>query len=159
SVEPPPLRRLDSSIPRDLATIVHKCLQKEPAARYATARELADDLRRYLAGEPIHARPPSLAYRVGLLGRRHPTATLLLFLALAGGVVMTSREATRAHAAEAREKRRFDDVRKLAGSFLFEFHDAIRNLPGSTAARALVVKRGLEYLDRLAAESADDAGL
>jgi tetratricopeptide (TPR) repeat protein len=159
AVEPAPLHRLDPSIPRDLATIVHKCLQKEPAARYATPRALADDLRRFLADEPIRARPPSLAYRIGLLGRRHPTATLLLVLALAGGVVMTSREASRARAAEARAQRRFDDVRRLAGSFLFEFHDAIRNLPGSTAARALVVKRGLEYLDQLAAESAEDPGL
>jgi len=150
-VEPVPLRRVDPKIPRDLATILHKCLQKEPAARYATAAELADDLRRFLASEPIRARPPSLAYRVGLIGRRHPTATGLLIVALTGGVVMTLREATRARAAEKRAQDRFDDVRRLAGSFLFEFHDAIRNLPGSTAARALIVRRGLEYVDQLAA--------
>jgi tetratricopeptide (TPR) repeat protein len=158
-VEPVPLRRVDPKIPRDLATILHKCLQKEPAARYTTASELADDLRRFLASEPIRARPPSLAYRVGLIGRRHPTATGLLVVALTGGVVMTLREATRARAAEKRAQGRFDDVRRLAGSFLFEFHDAIRNLPGSTAARALIVQRGLEYIDRLAAESAGDPGL
>jgi tetratricopeptide (TPR) repeat protein len=158
-VEPAPLRRLDPSIPRDLATIVHKCLQKEPAARYATARDFAEDLRRFLAGEPIHARPPSLAYRFGLVGRRNPIASLLLFVALAAGAVMTTREAMRARAAEKRLQKRFDDVRRLAGSFLFEFHDAIRNLPGSTPARALVVNRALEYLGDLASESADDPGL
>ena len=158
-VEPAPLRKRDPSIPRDLATIVHKCLQKEPAARYAGANEVAADLRRFLAGEPIHARPPSLAYRVGLIGRRHPVATALLFVALAAGAVMTLRETARARAAERQAQKRFDDVRRLAGSFLFEIEDAIRNLPGSTAARALVVRRSLEYLDRLAAESAGDRAL
>jgi tetratricopeptide (TPR) repeat protein len=158
-VEPAALRRVDRTIPRDLATIVHKCLQKEPNARYASARELADDLRRCAAGEPIHARPPSLAYRGGLIARRHPTATTQLVVALAGGVAASWGEATRAHAAEARERQRFDEVRKLAESFLFEFHDAIQNLPGSTKARELVVKRALEYLDRLAQESADDPAL
>ena len=62
-------------------------------------------------------------------------------------------------AAEARAQRRFDDVRKLANSFLFEFEEAIRDLPGSTSARALVVRRALTYLDSLAAESADDREL
>jgi tetratricopeptide (TPR) repeat protein len=58
-----------------------------------------------------------------------------------------------------RAQRRFDDLRQLAGSFLFEFHDAIANLPGSTPARELVVKRELEYLDRLSSEAANDTGL
>ena len=51
---------------------------------------------------------------------------------------------------------RFGDVRKLANSFVFEFHDAIRDLPGSTPARQLVVKKGLEYLDSLAQEAGGD---
>ena len=158
-VEPTPLRRLDPAIPRDLATIVHKCLQKEANGRYPSARALADDLRRFAASEPILAQPPSLAYRMGLVARRHPTATTLLVIALAGGIAMTMVEATRARGAEGRERQRFDDVRHLAESFLFEFHDAIVNLPGSTKARELVVKRALEYLDRLAAESSNDASL
>src|SRR6185369_771018 len=54
-----------------------------------------------------------------------------------------------------RAERRFADVRRLASSFLFEFHDAIQDLPGSTAARELVVRKALEYLDGLAAEAGD----
>ena len=68
-------------------------------------------------------------------------------------------EAQIARAERARAERHFNDVRMLANSFLFEFHDAIQNLPGSTPARELVVKRALEYLDRLAQEAGDDASL
>ncbi len=58
-----------------------------------------------------------------------------------------------------RAEQRFNDVRKLANSFLFELNDAIEKLPGSTPARVLLVKRALEYLDSLAQESANDPTL
>ncbi len=146
----------------DLDAIVMKAMRKEPERRYGSADALSGDVGRYLEGRPVLARKGSASYRAGKFIRRNRiavAAAALLALVLAGGVFSTLRESRRAREAEARAQRRFDDVRALANSFLFEFHDAIRDLPGSTEARALVVKRALEYLDKLSRESAGDRAL
>ncbi len=70
--EPRPLRRINEHVPRDLETITLKAMSKEPQRRYATARELADELRRWLNGEPIHARPLGRTGRLVRWGRRNP---------------------------------------------------------------------------------------
>jgi hypothetical protein len=88
--EPVPPRRLLASIARDLETICLKCLHKEPARRYATAANLAEDLRRFRAGEPIVARPVGRVERGLKRARRRPTAAALagvLLALLAGGAV------------------------------------------------------------------------
>jgi tetratricopeptide (TPR) repeat protein len=87
--EPVAPRRLQSTVPRDLDTICVKCLQKLPARRYPDAAALADDLRRFLAGEPIRARPVSSWERAVKWARRRPAqaaAAGALVLALLGGV-------------------------------------------------------------------------
>ena len=143
----------------DLDTIVMRALRKEPERRYASAHELAEDIRRHLEGLPVLARADTVRYRAGKFVRRHRfgvAATALVTLTLLGGIVATARQGRIAVAERARAERRFADVRKLANSFVFEFHDAIRDLPGSTPARQLVVKKGLEYLDSLAQEAGAD---
>src|SRR5262245_48444813 len=90
--EPPRPRRLDRSIPVELETIVLKAMEKNPAERYATAQELADDLKRWLKDEPIRARRPTVVQRLRRWSRRHqPVVTALAALvltALVVGVVM-----------------------------------------------------------------------
>ncbi|MEW6160091.1 MAG: serine/threonine-protein kinase [Verrucomicrobiota bacterium] len=90
--EPPPLRLLNPNVPRDLETICFKCLEKEPAHRYASAGELAQELGRFLRDEPIHARPLMRVERIWRWCRRKPALAaacslliLLLLLILIGG--------------------------------------------------------------------------
>ncbi|HEX4439170.1 MAG TPA: serine/threonine-protein kinase, partial [Thermoanaerobaculia bacterium] len=146
----------------DLDAIAAKAMRKEPEHRYASVDQLAADVRRYRQGRPVLARRGTVSYRVGKFARRHRiglAAAAAVVLALAAATGATLQGARRARLAEARAQRRFDDVRRLANSLLFEFDDSIRDLPGSTPARAMLVARALEYLDGLSRESAGDRGL
>ena len=88
SQEPMAPRHLQPKIPRDLETICLKCLTKTPKQRYATAAELADDLRRFLNGLPIIARPPGALERINRLVARKPAASALVAtVMLLAGVV------------------------------------------------------------------------
>jgi non-specific serine/threonine protein kinase/serine/threonine-protein kinase len=163
-----PLRPSDALGPQgrglrgDLDLIVLKALRKDAARRYSTVEQFARDITRHLAHLPVLARPDSLRYRTTMFIARHTVgvaAAALVILSLAGGVTATAWQAHVARVERARADRRFADVRRLANSFLFEFHDAIEKLPGSTKARELVVRRATEYLDSLSKESAHDASL
>jgi WD40 repeat protein/tRNA A-37 threonylcarbamoyl transferase component Bud32 len=99
--EPRSLRSLNDRLPRDLETICLKCLQKEPGRRYAGAAALAEDLRRFLAGRPIEARPVGRAERLWRWGRRNPLVAGLvaaLFLVLAAGLAGATSQWLRAEA-------------------------------------------------------------
>jgi non-specific serine/threonine protein kinase/serine/threonine-protein kinase len=162
-------RVLAKRLSGDLDAIVMMALRKEPARRYASAGALADDVRRYLDGHPVVARGEAVSYQLVKLIRRHRVgvaAAAAVLLVLMAGIVATSWQARVADQARqeaerqrARAERRFADVRRLANSFLFEFHDAVAPLSGSTPARRLVVTKALEYLDGLAAEAAGDRTL
>jgi eukaryotic-like serine/threonine-protein kinase len=146
----------------DLDWIVLTALRKEPERRYAAVAQLADDVVRHLERRPVAAAPDSWRYRARKLAQRNRTAVAaaaLLVISLLGGMAATLRQARRTEEQKARAERRFNDVRQLANSVLFEIHDAIKDLPGSTAARALVVKRGAEYLDGLSREAQGDLAL
>ena len=146
----------------DLDAIVNTAMRKDPAERYGSVALLDDDVRRHIDGLPVVARGDSWTYRTARFVRRRKlgvAAAAAIVITLVGGVIATSSQARVARAERARAERRFSDVRRLSTSFLFEFHDAIATLPGSTPARLLVVSKALEYLDSLAAEAAGDRDL
>jgi non-specific serine/threonine protein kinase/serine/threonine-protein kinase len=143
----------------DLDAIVSKAMAKDPERRYASAKAIADDLGRALTGLPVVAREPSLRYLARKTIGRHRAAFGVAAVALVLLVVALVGALWQARVA-ARERERAEqglaDVRALANSLVFEVHDAIQNLPGATAARQLIVKRALVYVDRLAADQPRD---
>ncbi|MEO8040001.1 MAG: serine/threonine-protein kinase [Betaproteobacteria bacterium] len=155
-------RRLIRQLRGDLDNIVLMALRKEPQRRYQSVDQFAQDIRRHLQGLPVIARADTWTYRSGKFLQRHAlgvAATLAVLLSLVAGIVVADREARTAKFERARAERHFDEVRKLANSFMFEIHDAIQNLPGSTEARQLLVKNSLTYLDSLAGETGYDSSL
>ncbi|MGH9841171.1 MAG: protein kinase domain-containing protein [Blastocatellia bacterium] len=154
--------KLARQLAGDLDNIVLMALRKEPARRYQSVEQFSDDLRRHLTGLPVQARADTFTYRAGKFVKRHRAAVVaaaLVLLSLLGGILATTRAARQARAERERAERRFAQVRKLSNTFLFDFHDKIRNVPGTTEARAMVAKTALEYLDSLAQEAAGDPQL
>ena len=139
----------------DIDTIVLKAIRKEPDERYSSVAAFTEDIERYLDDRPIRARDVGSAERAVKFVRRHRTAAgFLAVLAgtAAAGIVSTIRQAKRA-------ERRFQQVRSLANTFVFDVHDAIAHLPGSTEARRQIVSTALTYLESLRTDAADDPGL
>lgn len=141
---------LQSRIPRDLAVITFKALAKEPARRYRTAQELADDLRRWLAGEPIHARPVPLAERAWLWAKRKPAlaaALALLALTLIGSAALLVRSNEHLRSSEQRlrdtDKQRRGEIHRA----LLEKADAERQskFPGRRERALALVREALTY--------------
>ncbi|MEK7950610.1 WD40 repeat domain-containing serine/threonine protein kinase [Luteolibacter soli] len=130
--DPLSLRRLNPSVPRDLETVCLKCLRKDPVQRYSTAQEVADDLGRFLAGEPIHAKPLGPLGRAWRWGRRRPWTTALaiactiLVATLIAGFVVT----------EQREDREGRRVILIAAS-----HEARAQREGDSGKRAIAAVR------------------
>ncbi len=166
--EPPPPSaaatdpHLSRALKGDLDTIVLTALRKEPERRYATVEKLSADLGRYLSGLPVSARPDTLVYRTGKFVRRHKVgvaASVLVALSLVAGLSGALWEARAARRNESLARKRFGDVRKLARTVLFDLHDGIKPLPGSTPVREQLVRTALEYLNGLSVEAEGDPDL
>jgi eukaryotic-like serine/threonine-protein kinase len=139
----------------DLDNIVSMALRKDPQRRYGSAEQFAEDIRRHLENLPVTARTDTVGYRASKFLVRHrvgSVATAATLILLIAALLVTLRQASIA-------RRRFNDVRTLANSMVFDIHDSIRDLPGSTPARKLIVEKGLQYLDTLAKESNGDPSL
>lgn len=146
----------------DLDNIVLKALRKEPQRRYASVEQFSDDIRRHLEGLPVIACKDTLSYRASKFIQRNKigvAAAAIILLVLLSGITATTWQAHRASLESARAQQRFDQVRKLAHSVMFDYHDEIAALPGSTKLRERLVEDSLGYLDSLAQESNDDPSL
>ena len=150
-----PRERLRAQLSGDLDRITAKALCKETTARYGSVEQFSEDIRLYLEGFPVRARGNHRLYRWSRFVRRNrvPVAAAAVLVAgLSTAGVLTWSEKVRA-------QRRFDEVRQLAHSYLFEFHDAVAKLPGSTPVRQLLVTRALHYLDELSKDAGNDSEL
>ena len=144
--------KLRRTLAGDLDAIVLKAMRKDPADRYRSVERLSEDVRRFLDGLPVGARRGGGWYRLRKFATRHAlalAATGLVLVALTVAFAETVR-------ARGRAERRAEDVRRLAGSVVVELNNTIARIPGTTQARAEVVKRAQEYLNVLARESRND---
>lgn len=154
--------KLSRRLRGDLDNIVLMALRKEPERRYVSVEQFDDDLKRYLDDLPVSASKGTLRYRTGKFVNRHRTgalAAVLVTIVLLGALVITVREAQIAREERARAEKRFNDVRGLANSLMFEVHDSIKDLAGATPARVLLIRRSQEYLDSLARDTKGDTSL
>jgi non-specific serine/threonine protein kinase/serine/threonine-protein kinase len=147
--------RTRATLRGDLDTIVLKALRKEPDRRYQSARELSEDLRRYLEARPVTARPDTVGYRAGKFVRRNRaavTGAVLIAASLIGGIVTTTWQARLA-------ERRFDEARRLIRSVIFEIQPRLGAVPGTTQLRKDLVENTLGYLVALTRDAGDDPRL
>jgi serine/threonine protein kinase len=154
--------RLKKRLQGDLDAVLLKALSKDPAKRYSSVEQLAADIRRHLHGEPLEARGQQVSYRAGKFLQKHRAAAAgiaLVTIALIGGIAVAATEAHYARQERTKAERRFQQVRVMANSLLFEVHDAMAPMAGTTAARQLLVKKALQYLDSLSTESSGDPAL
>ncbi len=142
--EPTPPRRLDPAIPRELETILLKAMNKEPETRYATAQELADDLRRYLDDKPIKAKPPTVWEHAVKWSRRHTAIVTSALAILAVAVLALVANSILL----GREQHRTATALKLAESQSRQARKAVDTMYTRVAEEWLVDQPGLRPLQR-----------
>jgi tRNA A-37 threonylcarbamoyl transferase component Bud32/tetratricopeptide (TPR) repeat protein len=170
---PGPLARV---VAGDLDAIVLKAMRRDPSERYASVELFDADVAAHLQQRPVRARAGTWRYLAGRFAVRNKLPLALaatVLVSLVAGLVVAERErrvavAEKARAErerqvavveKARAERHFASVRKLANTFIFDVHGKIENLPGSLAAREMLIATSLEYLDSLAREPGRDPAL
>jgi len=164
--DPVPPSRFQPGVPGDVETICLKCLEKAPARRYSTADALAEDLRRFLAGEPILAKPVPSWERAWKWARRRPAlaaaltvSTAAILLLLVGALYYNARlrvSVREARAAQREALEQWNRTFRNLNQLVFEVHDKLGKTPATRAARRQVLDTALAGLEEVA-ESAKTA--
>jgi tetratricopeptide (TPR) repeat protein len=161
--EPPRLRKLDPAVPRDLETVVHRAIAKDPAGRYPTAADLAADLERYLDGKPVRARATGILERSWKWARRRPAvAALLASLCVAvvtglGAVTWQWRAAVAARDEARRTLRMANEAVNTYFTQVSEEH--LLNEPGMKPLRQKLLRQALPYYRAFVAQRVNDPAL
>lgn len=155
--DPPAPRLLNPALPPELETICLKCLEREPGRRYAAASEVGDDVDRYLAGRPIRARPPSVAYRFRKYAQRHwigMAAAAGIVLALTVGLIL----ALAGYRSAVEQQREADAARgrsqEVVSSILEDLHPQLLET-GRREAVITSAKAAVDYFEKLPARLHD----
>ncbi len=166
SEEPVPPRSLDRTLAVDLETILLKALAKNPAERYGSAAELADDFQRFLEHKPILARRPTLLDKTAKWARRHRAlvaASLVVFLLLIGGQMVSHYLLMRQHRTFktdfAKAETNFRQARRLADSLVEWSDEAMSNKPEFLETRRKLLEAALTYYQDFIAQQDEDPSL
>jgi len=145
--------KLVKTLRGDLDNIILMALRKNPERRYTSVDQMLRDIRNFRSDRPVQARPESPLYLAGKFIKRNRTGVIVaacVALVLCLAVIFSVRQAAIANNQRQIAETRLYDLRDLTGSLMFDIHDAIVPLPGSTPARELIAEKVTEYLDRLA---------
>ncbi len=162
--DPVPPSRIQPGLPAEVETICLKCLEKQPARRYATAVDLAEDLRRFLAGEQILAQDPPLWLLLWKRARRRPALSAALLVAAAAVLMLTGgslyytarlRESVRkAHAAEQVAVEQSNVTKKALNELVFGVHDRLERTAATRSLRKELLDTAIDGLDQVALNAA-----
>jgi tetratricopeptide (TPR) repeat protein len=163
SREPVPPRQRNPALPVDVETVLMKAMTKDPAGRYGTAQEMADDLKRYLTDRPVLARRASVVERVVRWSRRHRAgvaATVVVLLVGAGALAIGAKQEERkTREALAKAEENLDRAYLAVKRFLSQtVSTTLSNSPTLTPDTRADLEKALEFYDRYLTERRDAAG-
>lgn len=161
-IRQPPVspRELNPDVDQDLETICLKCLEKEPASRYESARAVAEELQRYLDGVPIVARPINALERTWRLCKRHPAVAVLtcaLFVTLLAGSLISLRYAIRANRKAEQATAQATMTMGMVEHIIDTIQDKLRFIPGARELRRELLESTLAELEKIQDEASLDA--